>query len=37
VSTLTSPLFGKSTSLQSGPFASGNAVRRIMLQANFSF
>ena len=37
VSTLTSPLFGKSISLQSGPFASGNAVRRITLQANFSF
>lgn len=37
VSTLTSPLFGKSISLQNGPFAYGNAVRRIMLQANFSF
>ena len=37
VSTLTSPEFGKSISLQNGPFASANAVRRIMLQANFSF
>jgi hypothetical protein len=37
VSTLTSPLFGKSTTLQAGPGASANAVRRIMLQANFNF
>ena len=37
VSALTSPLFGKSINLQNGPFASGNAVRRIMLQANFNF
>jgi hypothetical protein len=36
-STLTSPLFGKSTTLQAGPGASANAVRRIMLQANFNF
>jgi hypothetical protein len=37
VSTLTSPEFGKSITLQSGPFSSSNAVRRITLQANFSF
>ena len=37
VSSLTSPLFGKSTSLQAGPGASANAVRRIMLQLNFNF
>jgi len=37
VSTLTSPLFGKSTTLQAGPGASANAVRRITLQANFNF
>ncbi len=30
-------LFGKSQSLVAGPFSSGSAVRRIFLQANFSF
>ena len=37
VSTLTSPLFGRSISLGGGPFSSSNAVRRITLQVNFSF
>jgi Carboxypeptidase regulatory-like domain len=37
VSSLTSPLFGRSTSLQAGPGASSNAVRRIMLQLNLNF
>ena len=37
VSTLTSSDFGKFTSLGGGPFGGGNAVRTIMLQANFSF
>ena len=30
-------LFGRSQSLAGGPFSSGSAVRRIFLQANFSF
>ncbi len=30
-------LFGKSQSLAQGPFSSGSAVRRVFLQANFSF
>ena len=30
-------LFGKSQSLAQGPFSQGSAVRRIFLQANFSF
>ncbi len=30
-------LFGRSQSLQQGPFSSGSAVRRVFLQANFSF
>lgn len=30
-------LFGRSQSLAQGPFSSGSAVRRIFLQANFSF
>ncbi len=33
----TKNLFGKSQSLNQGPFSSGSAVRRIFLQANFSF
>jgi hypothetical protein len=37
VSALTSPLFGKSTSLGGGPFSGSNAVRRITLQVNFNF
>jgi hypothetical protein len=37
VSTLTSSSFGQVTSLQTGLFASPNAVRRIMLQATFNF
>jgi hypothetical protein len=37
VNTLTSSRFGQTTSLQGGLFASSNAVRRIMLQLNFSF
>lgn len=37
VSTLTSPQFGKYTSIAGGAFSSQNAVRTIMLQANFSF
>ena len=37
VSTLTNPQFGKTLSLGGGPFGGGNAVRTIMLQANFSF
>jgi hypothetical protein len=37
VSTFTNPQFGKTLSIGSGPFASQNAVRTIMLQANFSF
>jgi hypothetical protein len=37
VSTLSSSNFGQTTSLQGGFMASGNSVRRIMLQANFSF
>jgi hypothetical protein len=36
-STLTSPLFGKSTTLAAGPGASANAVRRITLQLNVNF
>jgi hypothetical protein len=34
---LTSSNFGKYTSIAGGPFSSQNAVRSIMLQANFSF
>ena len=37
VSSLTNPQFGQTTSLQSGVFSSDTAVRRITLQANFSF
>ena len=33
----TKNLFGKSQSLATGPFSQGSAVRRIFLQANFSF
>jgi hypothetical protein len=36
-STLSSPLFGKPTTLQQGVFATTDAVRRFTLQANFSF
>ncbi|HEV2647101.1 MAG TPA: carboxypeptidase regulatory-like domain-containing protein [Acidobacteriaceae bacterium] len=36
-SSLNSPLFGKSTQLQGGVNSGGTAVRRITLQANFSF
>ena len=35
VSTLSSPQFGKFTSLGGGPFGGGNAVRTITLQASF--
>jgi hypothetical protein len=37
VGTVGSPNFGRSTSLAGGPFAGGVAVRRIFLQAAFSF
>ena len=37
VGNLNSPVFGESNSLASGPFASGNAIRRIDLQVTFSF
>jgi hypothetical protein len=37
VSTLSNPKFGQTLSIGSGPFASQNAVRTIMLQASFSF
>jgi hypothetical protein len=37
VSTLTNPQFGHTLSIGGGAFASQNAVRTIMLQANFSF
>jgi hypothetical protein len=37
VSTLTNPRFGQTLSIGGGAFASQNAVRTIMLQANFSF
>ena len=37
VGTLSNAKFGETTSLQGGFLSSGNAVRRIMLQANFSF
>jgi hypothetical protein len=37
VSTLSSSSFGETKSLQGGFMSSGNAVRRIMLQATFSF
>ena len=37
VSTLTNPQFGQTLSIGSGPFASQNAVRTIMLQASFTF
>ena len=37
VGTVGSPNFGRSTSLAGGPFSSGAAVRRIFLQASFSF
>ncbi len=33
----TKNLFGRSQTLQQGPFSSGSAVRRVFLQANFSF
>ncbi len=36
-SSLNSPIFGKSTQLQGGVNSGGTAVRRITLQANFSF
>jgi hypothetical protein len=37
VGNLNSPLFGSSNSLASGPFASGNAIRRVDLQLTFAF
>jgi hypothetical protein len=37
VGNLNSPLFGVSNSLANGPFASGNAIRRIDLQLVFAF
>jgi Carboxypeptidase regulatory-like domain len=37
ISTLSSPLFGKSTQLAGGQFSGATAVRRITLQANFYF
>jgi hypothetical protein len=37
VSTWTNPQFGQTLSIGGGPFGGGNAVRTIMLQANFSF
>ena len=37
ISTLTSSNFGKYTSIAGGAFSAQNAVRTIMLQANFSF
>jgi hypothetical protein len=37
ISTLTSSDFGKFTSIAGGPFSGQNAVRTIMLQANFNF
>ncbi len=37
VSTLTSPKFGQTLTIGGGAFASGNAVRTIMLQASFNF
>jgi hypothetical protein len=37
VSSLSSNLFGKTTTLAGGQFAAANAVRRITLQANFYF
>ncbi len=37
VSTLTSSDFGRYTSIAGGPFSGQNAVRTVMLQANFSF
>ena len=37
VGNLNSPVFGESNSLVAGPFSSGNAIRRIDLQATFSF
>jgi len=37
VSSVSSPRFGQFTSLQGGPFSSATAVRRISLQAVFSF
>jgi hypothetical protein len=37
VSTLTNPQFGHTLTIGSGPFASQNAVRTIMLQASFTF
>jgi hypothetical protein len=36
-SSLSSPRFGQFTTLATGPFSSQTAVRRIMLQASFSF
>ena len=37
VGNLNSPVFGTSNSIASGPFSSGNAIRRIDLQMTFSF
>ncbi len=37
VGSLNSPLFGQSNTLATGPFASGNAIRRIDLQMTFAF
>ena len=37
IGTVTSPNFGKSTSLAYGIFSSGSAARRIFFQAAFSF
>ena len=37
VGSLNSPLFGQSNALASGPFSSGNAIRRIDLQMVFAF
>jgi hypothetical protein len=37
VGNLTSPLFGRSNGLQGGQYSFGGAVRRIDLQATFSF
>jgi hypothetical protein len=37
IGNLTSPIFGESNSLAGGPFSSGPAVRKIELQAMFSF
>ncbi len=37
IGTVTSPNFGKSTSLANGIFSSGSAARRVFFQASFSF